>query len=142
MLKARRACCHLSSTQTRKQIYQFDRFSIGVTNPTYGDAINQLHYSDKVALQNAAYTRLAATVVGGTMTEGVVHKTTGVAKKVDPVEGKVILVHDPLKELKWPAMTKGFAIKDKALFNKLVVDKEIEFEFVQQGSTFIVTAVK
>ncbi|MEO8441616.1 MAG: copper-binding protein [Betaproteobacteria bacterium] len=70
------------------------------------------------------------------------HKATGVVKKVDPAEGKVILAHDPVKELKWPAMTMGFAVKDKALFKKLVVDQKIEFEFVQQGSTFIVTAVK
>ena len=74
--------------------------------------------------------------------EGVAHKATGVVKKVEPADGRVVLAHDPVKELNWPAMTMGFAVKDKALFNKLVVDKKIEFEFVQQGSTFIVTAVK
>jgi Cu(I)/Ag(I) efflux system protein CusF len=74
--------------------------------------------------------------------EGAAHKATGVVKKVDPAEGKVTLAHDPVKELNWPGMTMGFVVKDKALFKKLVVDKKIEFEFVQQGSTFIVTAVK
>jgi Cu(I)/Ag(I) efflux system periplasmic protein CusF len=75
-------------------------------------------------------------------TEGVAHKATGIVKKVEPAEGRVVLAHDPVKELNWPAMTMGFAVKDKALFNKLVVDRKIEFEFVQQGSTFIVTAVR
>jgi Cu(I)/Ag(I) efflux system periplasmic protein CusF len=74
--------------------------------------------------------------------DGVAHKTTGVVKKVEPAEGRVVLAHDPVKELNWPGMTMGFAVKDKALFRKLVVDRKVEFEFVQQGSTFIVTAVK
>lgn len=75
-------------------------------------------------------------------TAGVVHKAIGVVKKVEPAEGRVVLAHEPVKELNWPAMTMGFAVKDKALFNKLVVDRKIEFEFVTQGSIFIVTAVK
>ena len=74
--------------------------------------------------------------------EGVAYKAIGVVKKVEPADGRVVLAHDPVKHLNWPAMTMGFAVKDKALFNKLVVDKKIEFEFVQQGSTFVVTAVK
>ena len=74
--------------------------------------------------------------------EGVSHKATGVVKKVEPAAGRVVLAHSPVKELNWPAMTMGFAVKDKALFNQLVMDKKIEFEFVQQGSTFIVTAVR
>ena len=78
----------------------------------------------------------------GKKTDGVAHHATGVVKKVEPAAGRVVLAHGPVKELNWPAMTMGFAVKDKALFNKLVVDKKIEFEFVQQGSVFIVTAVK
>jgi len=74
--------------------------------------------------------------------ESATHKATGVVKKVEPADGRVVLAHDPVKELNWPAMTMGFAVRDKVLFNKLVVDKKIEFEFVQQGSTFIVMAVK
>ena len=74
--------------------------------------------------------------------EGVAYKATGVVKKVEPADGRVVLAHEPVKDLNWPAMTMGFAVKDKALFNKLVVDKKIEFEFVQQGSIFVVTAVK
>ena len=36
----------------------------------------------------------------------------------------------------------GFTVEDKMLFCELVVDKEVEFEFMQQGSDFIVTTVK
>ena len=78
----------------------------------------------------------------GKKADGVAHHATGVVKKVEPAAGRVVLAHGPVKELNWPAMTMGFAVKDKALFNQLVMDKKIEFEFLQQGSTFIVTAVK
>ena len=71
-----------------------------------------------------------------------VHKATGVVKKVDPAKGTVTLAHGPVKELNWPAMTMVFTVKDKALFDKLAVDRKIEFEFAQQGSNYVVTAVK
>jgi len=71
-----------------------------------------------------------------------VHKATGVVKKVDIAKGEVTLAHGPVKDLKWPAMTMGFAVKDKALFDKLVVDKKVDFEFVQEGSSHVVTSVK
>ena len=70
------------------------------------------------------------------------HKAAGVVKKVDPAKGTVTLAHGPVKDLNWPAMTMLFAVKDMALFGKLVVNKKIEFEFVQQGSSYVVTAVK
>jgi len=70
------------------------------------------------------------------------HKATGVVKKVDPKSGSVTLAHDPVKSLNWPAMTMGFQVKDKALLDKLQPGKKIEFEFVQQGKDYVVTAVK
>ena len=70
------------------------------------------------------------------------HKATGVVKKVDPKAGTVTLAHEPVKSLNWPAMTMGFAVKDKALLDKLRADKKIEFEFVQQGKDYVITSVK
>lgn len=70
------------------------------------------------------------------------HKATGVVKKMDPKAGTVTLAHDPVKSLNWPAMTMGFQVKDKALLNKLAVDKKVEFEFVPQGKDYVITAVK
>ena len=70
------------------------------------------------------------------------HKATGVVKQTDPAAGKVTLTHDPVKELNWPGMTMGFVVKDPALFKKLEPGRKIEFEFIQQGNTFIVTSVK
>jgi Cu(I)/Ag(I) efflux system protein CusF len=70
------------------------------------------------------------------------HKATGVVKKVDAKTGAVTLAHDPVKSLNWPAMTMGFTVKDKALLDKLAVDKKVEFEFVQQGKDNVITSVK
>jgi Cu(I)/Ag(I) efflux system protein CusF len=71
-----------------------------------------------------------------------VHQATGVVKSVDRVQNSVTLAHDPVKSLKWPAMTMGFTVKDKALLDKLQPGKKIEFEFVQQGRNYIITSVK
>jgi len=70
------------------------------------------------------------------------HKATGVVKKVDPKTGTVTLAHDPVRSLNWPAMTMGFQFKDKVLLDKLQPGKKIEFEFMQQGKDYVITAVK
>jgi Cu(I)/Ag(I) efflux system protein CusF len=69
------------------------------------------------------------------------HKATGVVTRA-PANGKVTIKHDPVESLKWPAMTMGFVVKDKALAEKLKPGVKIEFEFVQQGKDYVVTSVK
>ena len=71
-----------------------------------------------------------------------VHVATGMVKKVDPKSGLVTLAHDPVKSMNWPAMTMGFQVKDKMLFDKLAVGKKVHFEFVQGTKGYVVTAVK
>jgi Cu(I)/Ag(I) efflux system protein CusF len=78
----------------------------------------------------------------GASPTGTVHQATGVVKAVDPAKGKVTLAHGPVPTLKWPKMTMGFGVNDKALFDKLAVGKKVNVEFVQKGNDYIVTAVK
>jgi Cu(I)/Ag(I) efflux system protein CusF len=78
----------------------------------------------------------------GTATEVKTYKGIGTVKKIDAAAGRVTLAHGPIPSLKWPAMTMGFAVKDKALLGKLAPEKKIEFEFVQQGSDYVITSVK
>ena len=73
---------------------------------------------------------------------GAAHQATGVVKKVDAKAGTVTLAHDPVKSLKWPAMTMGFQVKDKALLEKLQAGKKVDFEFVQQGRDNVITSVR
>jgi Cu(I)/Ag(I) efflux system protein CusF len=70
------------------------------------------------------------------------HQATGTVRKVDPDKGVVTLAHDPVKSLKWPAMTMGFTVKDKTLLDKLQPGKKVEFQFVQQGKDYVITGVK
>ena len=74
--------------------------------------------------------------------KGETHTATGTVKKVDPAKGTVTLAHEPVKSLKWPAMTMGFSVKDKKLFDKLAAGEKVQFEFIQQGSEYVVTSVK
>lgn len=71
-----------------------------------------------------------------------VYSATGTVRKIDAAGGTVTLAHSPVKELNWPAMTMLFAVRDKALFGKLAVDRKIGFAFVQDGSDYVVTAIK
>lgn len=80
--------------------------------------------------------------VHGTSKESTVHKTSAVVKSVDPANGKVTLAHDQVKTLNWPAMTMTFGVKDKSLLDKLAVGKKVDVEFTQQGSNYVVSAVK
>lgn len=70
------------------------------------------------------------------------YKSVGVVRKTDPAKGTVTLAHEAIKELKWPAMTMPFLVKDKTLYEKLVVDRTVEFEFVEQApSQFVITRI-
>jgi Cu(I)/Ag(I) efflux system protein CusF len=70
------------------------------------------------------------------------HQATGVVKSVDAAKSSVMLAHDPVKSLKWPAMTMGFTVREKSLLDKLQPGKKVEFEFVQQGRDYVITSVK
>lgn len=71
-----------------------------------------------------------------------VHMATGMVKKVDPKSGLVTLAHDPVKSMNWPAITMGFQVQNKMLFDKLSVGKKVDFEFVQGSKGYVVTAVR
>ncbi|UVW30051.1 copper-binding protein [Massilia sp. H6] len=81
------------------------------------------------------------TLAQGAKTE-VLHKTAAVVKSADRDSGKVTLAHGPIKSLQWPSMTMAFLVKDKSLFDKLVVGKQVDVALVQDGSNYVVTAVK
>jgi len=70
------------------------------------------------------------------------HKGVGTVKKVDPASGKVTIAHGPIPTMKWPAMSMTFTVKDNALLGKFSQDKKVEFEFVEQGSNYVITSVK
>ena len=74
--------------------------------------------------------------------QGPSHKGVGVVKSVDAAKSGVMLAHEPIASLGWPAMTMRFAVRDKALLEKMQPGKKIEFEMVQQGRDYVITSVK
>jgi len=72
--------------------------------------------------------------------KGTVHRATGVVTKMD--KQNVTIKHEPVPSMNWPAMTMAFKVKDKDLMQKLKKDQKIDFEFVQEGRDYVVTAVK
>lgn len=70
------------------------------------------------------------------------HRATGVVKSVDRQNGKVTLAHGPVASLHWPAMTMAFAVRDRAMFDRLAPNQNVQFEFVQQGKDYVITRVK
>ena len=74
--------------------------------------------------------------------ESKTHKGAGTVKKVDAAAGTVTIAHGPIPTMKWPAMNMTFTVKDKSLLGKFSQDKKVEFEFVQQGSDYVIKSVK
>lgn len=70
------------------------------------------------------------------------HRANGVVKAVDTAKGSVSIAHGPVATLKWPPMTMSFTAQDGKLLESLKPGAKIEFEFVQQGSRYVITSIK
>ena len=76
------------------------------------------------------------------MSKDSTHKANGVVKALDAQKRTVTIAHGPVPSMKWSAMSMTFKVKDKAVLDKLAADKKVDFEFVQEGKDYVVTAVK
>jgi Cu(I)/Ag(I) efflux system protein CusF len=70
------------------------------------------------------------------------HVAKGRVKSVDAKAGTVILDHEPVKSMNWPAMSMTFKVQDKALMDKLAQGKNVSVEFEQRGKDYVITSVK
>jgi Cu(I)/Ag(I) efflux system periplasmic protein CusF len=80
--------------------------------------------------------------MAGMSTKTDINKGIGVVDAVDRAKGVVTLSHEPIAGLGWPAMTMDFVVEDKKLFNKLIVGKKVQFQFVRQHNSYVVKEVK
>ena len=87
-------------------------------------------------------TLLALALSTAVLAQGTIHKGTAVVKSVDAQKGTVMLAHGPIKSLEWPAMTMGFAAKDKKMLDGIKPGAKVEFEFIQDGSRFLIVSIK
>jgi len=80
----------------------------------------------------------------GSMQEqpSVSHRAVGRLDGVEP-DGTVMISHEPVASLKWPAMTMGFALANPALVEKLKPGMPIAFEFVERKpGEWVITQVE
>ena len=70
------------------------------------------------------------------------HEAKGTIKKINAKTGYVMISHGPVNSLSWPPMTMSFKVRDKAMLDKLAVNKKINFGFVKEGDDYVVTNVK
>ncbi|MEQ1814373.1 MAG: copper-binding protein [Candidatus Nitrotoga sp.] len=70
------------------------------------------------------------------------HQTTGIVKATDAKKGTVLLAHEAVPSLSWPAMTMEFRVENPALFNKLINGNKVTVEFMQQGKVSVITSVR
>lgn len=70
------------------------------------------------------------------------YTTMAVVKAVDTATGKLMLAHEAINSLNWPAMTMGFTVKDKTLLEGLAVGRKVSVEFRKDGTDYVVVSVK
>ena len=68
--------------------------------------------------------------------------TDGEVRKVDKDAGKLTIKHGEIKNLDMPGMTMAFAVKDKALLDKVKSGDKIKFKVVMEGGNMVVTDIQ
>ncbi len=71
-----------------------------------------------------------------------VHHAVAVVHAVNKDNGTVSVVHEPVRSLNWPAMTKTFVVEDRKLFDSLVSGKKVCIEFEKRRTGYFITAVR
>ena len=73
----------------------------------------------------------------------VAYRTTGVLVSLDAAAGTAMIRHQPIAELKWPAMTMEFLLANRGLADGLKEGMAIEFEFVERApGEWVVTRIE
>lgn len=63
----------------------------------------------------------------------VTHHASGIVRKVDMAAGRVTISHGPIATIPWPAMTMGFAVKDRKMLDHVTVGEKVDFDLVPAG---------
>ncbi|MEO6338756.1 MAG: copper-binding protein [Caulobacteraceae bacterium] len=66
----------------------------------------------------------------------------GVVKSVDTKTNTVVIQHDPIAALKWPAMTMPFKAETPDVLKGVKAGQPVNFQVMQMGSVTTVTAIQ
>lgn len=75
------------------------------------------------------------------VSEQTIH-ASGTVKSLAPNHESLRIFHDPIPELKWPAMNMPFEVIDHELTHPLEVGDRVNFEFVQKDGKHIIVRMK
>jgi Cu(I)/Ag(I) efflux system membrane fusion protein len=65
----------------------------------------------------------------------------GVVNSINAAAGRVNITHDPVPELKWPAMKMNFKAHDPAMLKDLKPGMTVDFEIQKMGNEYHVTRI-
>lgn len=65
---------------------------------------------------------------------------TGTVEAVDAAAGKIIIAHDPVEALKWPAMTMAFKATPEQV-PSVQAGQKVQFEFESKGMEAAITRI-
>ena len=90
----------------------------------------------RLSQQDKAVTKMDATPMDNAKPTAVQKMPKGHGKvvEVDAMSGKLILNHEPIAELGWPAMTMGFKVKESKQLEKLKVGDAVTFDLKAEAS--------
>jgi Cu/Ag efflux protein CusF len=76
-------------------------------------------------------------------TKAVVHQAVGEIESMDPANTTVMLKHEAIASLKWPAMSMEFKLANAALVQGLKTGQGVDFEFVERApGEYVITGMK
>ncbi|MDE1948497.1 MAG: efflux RND transporter periplasmic adaptor subunit [Burkholderiales bacterium] len=97
-------------------------------------------HDSTTAAASAAASGAAATPASTGAATG--HRGEGRIESIDPKAGTITVEHQPIADLKWPAMTMEFKAANAALLKGLQPGQQVGFEFVErQPGEYVVTSV-
>jgi Cu(I)/Ag(I) efflux system protein CusF len=64
----------------------------------------------------------------------------GIIKSMD--QDSVVISHQPIKALGWPAMTMGFKVADRAQLKGLAVGNQVDFSLKDAATAPLITAIQ
>lgn len=67
---------------------------------------------------------------------------TGVVKSVDLKANTVVIQHDPIPALKWPAMTMPFKGETPDVLKNVKAGQKVDFQVMQMGTATTVTSIQ
>lgn len=85
--------------------------------------------------------RTSRNAAAGQTTSERVQRGIGTVTKVARELGAVVIAHDPVPSLDWPAMTMTFAVPGR-LIDRIEEGDRVEFQFIQSGDSYVITAIR